>query len=395
RKEQAHHLTSNESETPAIPDVSVVGTGTQYPPNRMGPETLTEIALRHYADNPALQKTLEINAKSRIEERYSAIPHSHPLWHQSNIPSIKYCDELFKEFGIPLAEEAAKKAMAESGSFPGDITHIVAVTCTNTSNPGFEYFLSQRLGLRKSVQRTLLHGVGCAGGVAALRTANDLLLGAAHQGKPARCLVVACETPSIFVRRELDDLVKEQRPNIGLTLFGDCAGALVLSNGVGIMESERAPLWNILNSQTTQVENSGGCLEYNVGPSGYLAVISKDVPKHVYSSLPSGFQELIASTKSLCENQSNFDPTIYDWALHPGGYGILTLAQQALGLSMHHLRKSYEVYTKRGNSSSSTVLSIMDKLAYEQRTGEAGRDKLIAAAFGPGITMELVVLAKA
>jgi type III polyketide synthase len=216
----------------------------------------------------SLQKTLEINAKSRIEERYSAIPRSHPLWHQPNTPSIADCDEIFKKYGIPLAEEAAKKALAEWGGSPGDITHIVAVTCTNTSNPGFESFLSQRLGFGKSVQRTLLHGVGCAGGVAALRTANELLLGAAHQDKPARALVVACEIPSIFIRRELEDLVKEQRPNVGLTLFGDCASAMVLSNGIGIKESERAPLWNILNSQTTQVENSGGCLEYNVGPSG-------------------------------------------------------------------------------------------------------------------------------
>lgn len=196
------------------------------------------------------------------------MPHNHPLWYQSNIPTITECDELFKEFAIPLAEEAARKAIAEWGGSLGDITHIVAVTCTNTSNPGFEYFLCQRLGLVKSVQRTLLHGVGCAGGVAALRTANDLLCGAAHQGKPARCLVVACEAPSIFTRRELDDLVKEQRPNVGLTLFGDCAGALVLSNGVGVMGPERASLWNVLNCQTTQIENSGGCLEYNVGPSG-------------------------------------------------------------------------------------------------------------------------------
>lgn len=37
----------------------------------------------------------------------------------------------------------------------------------------------------------------------------------------------------------------------------------------------------------------------------------------------------------------------------------------------------------------------MDKLAHEQGKGETGRDKLIAAAFGPGITMEMVVLTKA
>jgi hypothetical protein len=51
RKEKLHHVTSNE--TPAIPAVSVVSTGTQYPSNRMGPEGLAEIAFKHYADSPA------------------------------------------------------------------------------------------------------------------------------------------------------------------------------------------------------------------------------------------------------------------------------------------------------------------------------------------------------
>lgn len=37
----------------------------------------------------------------------------------------------------------------------------------------------------------------------------------------------------------------------------------------------------------------------------------------------------------------------------------------------------------------------MDKLAHEEEKGGTGRDKLIAAAFGPGITMETVVLTKA
>ncbi|KAJ5917625.1 thiolase-like protein [Penicillium verhagenii] len=398
-KEPVHHLIRDDAKTAEVPEgtpiVSVVGTGSEYPTTRMGPEILEVVALRHYPDNPAFQKTLEINARSRIEERFSAVPPENPLWHQSTVPTIQECDELFKEFGVPLAEKAARKAIAEWGCSPNEITHIVAVTCTNTSNPGFEYFLSRRLGLGKNVQRTLLHGVGCAGGVAALRTANDLLLGAAAQGKPARCLVVACETPSVFIRRELDDLVKEQRPNVGLTLFGDCASALVLSNGLGVIGSERAPLWKILNCLTTQIPGSAGCLEYNIGPSGYLAVISKDVPKHIQSSLASGFKELISSTPSLRDSKSNFDPTVYDWALHPGGYGIILLAQQVLGLTMHHLRKSYEVYTKRGNSSSATVLSIMHKLANERGTSEPARDKMIAAAFGPGITMELVVMAKA
>lgn len=165
-----------------------------------------------------------------------------------------------------MAEQAARKALEAGGGSHGDITHIIAVTCTNTANPGFDFMLSQKLGLHKNVQRTLIHGVGCAGGTAALRTANELLLGAAALGKTGRALVVACEMVSIFCRAELEEIAKDQEVNIGVTLFGDGAGALVLSNGIDTHRSEKAPIWNILNARSTILEDSANCLEFNVHP---------------------------------------------------------------------------------------------------------------------------------
>jgi len=124
-------------------------------------------------------------------------------------------------------------------------------------------------------------------------------------------------------------------------------------------------------------------------------VISKDILKHIQSSLSAAFQGLIASTPSLQSLKANFVASNYDWALHPGGYGILVLAQQVLGISEHHLRNSYDVYQTRGNTSSATILSIIKELAAEEITAGTGRDKVIAAAFGPGITIEMAVIARA
>ncbi|BAE62591.1 unnamed protein product [Aspergillus oryzae RIB40] len=366
--------------------VSVVGTGAHYPPHELRSDELEKlISAFHDPNDPAVRKTLYVNEKSRIQTRRAAVPFDDPFWSDPKLPDIAECDVLFRKYGVPVAEEAARKALADwNGSF-NDLTHVVVVTCTNTANPGLDYMICERLGLRKNVQRTLLHGVGCAGGAAALRTANELLLGAAFQGKPGRALVVACEICMIFFRSMLEDIVKAQEANVAMTLFGDGAGAMVLSNGICPKTSERAPLWNILNCRTTLLEDSASSIQFNIRPH---------VPGQTSAALPSGFQDLISSTPSLYSDKSNFDPSSYDWALHPGGYSIAVLAQNALGITEHHLRKTYEVYRSRGNTSSSTVISVINELAREQGTSESGRDKVIVAAFGPGITMELAVMAR-
>jgi type III polyketide synthase len=108
--------------------------------------------------------------------------------------------------------------------------------------------------------------------------------------------------------------------------------------------------------------------------------------------LKPNFEELIASTPALSVDPSNFIPSTYDWALHPGGYAILTGAQSILQLDRSHLSKSFEVYENKGNTSSSTVLSIMDQMGHEKRNGgQRERDKVIAAAFGPGMAVEMAV----
>ncbi|KAJ5641646.1 hypothetical protein N7490_005646 [Penicillium lividum] len=360
----------------STPVVSVVGTASYYPPNRMGPGHLEKIISTFHDLDPALERTLKINTKSRISNRHFAVPPNDPFWSDQTLPSISECDALFKKYGFPVAEEAARKAIADWGGSSTDITHVIAVTCTNTANPGMDFMLCEKLGLHKNVERTLLHGIGCAGASS----------WGCSPGRPGKALVVACELISIFCRAEIAAIVKDQEVNIGATLFGDGAGALVLSNGVGVGASEKAPVWNILNARSTVLKDSANCLEFNVHPH--------DVPKHVYLSLASGFKDLIATTPSLDPSWTKLKASGCDWALHPGGYGILLLAQQALGITEDHLRKSYDVYQNRGNTSSATVLSVINELAHEENTAEARRDKVVVGSFGPGIAMEMALMVR-
>lgn len=98
------------------------------------------------------------------------------------------------------------------------------------------------------------------------------------------------------------------------------------------------------------------------------------------------FSKLLPSyAKSNNKTLSNED---FDWALHPGGRAILDGVQYTMGLTEHQLRASRDIYRTRGNSSSPTVLIVLDKL----RTMGRGSDHVVATAFGPGLTIEMALL---
>jgi type III polyketide synthase len=110
-----------------------------------------------------------------------------------------------------------------------------------------------------------------------------------------------------------------------------------------------------------------------------IATITKEVPKAIVGAISSMFNQVCNPTSAP------LDPTTFDWAVHPGGLSILQGAQQAMNLTDDHIRASLDVYTKYGNSSSPTVLIVLDKL---RRMGQ-GRDDVVATSFGPGLMIEM------
>ena len=141
-------------------------------------------------------------------------------------------------YGVDLSVAAARKALHQSRTPLSEITHVVSTTCTNSANPGYDHFVVKKLGLNQSVQKVLLHGVGCSGGMAALRTAAGLVMGESFRGRKARCLVLATEISTTLVRSELESVAQNQEVRIGLCLFSDCASALVVGNRIGEDEGD-------------------------------------------------------------------------------------------------------------------------------------------------------------
>lgn len=153
-----------------------------------------------------MKKVRAINQYTGIDTRSAIGTVDHPLVNKKSAPTIAELCSVFLKDGVALAVTAARKALHEAQISPLDITHMVSTTCTNSANPGFDHYVCKQLGVTQPVEKVLLHGIGCSGGLASLRTAANLALGSSFRGKKARILVVALEISSLLVRSELDSI---------------------------------------------------------------------------------------------------------------------------------------------------------------------------------------------
>ena len=212
-----------------------------------------------------MSKVLAINKYTGIDTRSAIGTVDHPMANMDRAPTIAELCSVFLKDGVALAVTACRKALHEAQISPADITHVVSTTCTNSANPGFDHYVCKGLGITQAVEKVLLHGIGCSGGLASLRTAANLALGSSFRGKKARVLVVALEISSLLVRSELDSVAELQQTRIGIMLFSDCASALVLSNGIG---EEAEPVYELLGWDHRVIPDTEADLGFDVDPLG-------------------------------------------------------------------------------------------------------------------------------
>ncbi|KAI1880847.1 hypothetical protein JX265_001087 [Neoarthrinium moseri] len=372
--------------------LSILGVASQYPPYGLKPNEVDALAEKYYPDSPAMKKVLSINRYTGIDTRASIGTSTHPLVNADQAPSIAELHRTFMSDGVPLAVDASRKAIAEAGVDLSEITHVVATTCTDSANPGFDHFVVKALGITHQVEKVLLHGVGCSGGLATLRTAANLALGHTARRKPARILCVALEVSTTMVRSELNSINELQETRIGVCLFSDCGSAVVLSNGIG--KPTAPPVYDLLGWEHKVIPDSEEDLGFDVDPVGWKVVLSPRVPKLAAGVLVPTFAELMRDVPDMGpEYQEAAD---FDWAMHPGGATILTGAEKSMSISPEHMRASYDTYINHGNSSSATIFSVMDRLRSKDMdaiaVGGRVRDYVVGCAFGPGITVEMCML---
>ena len=115
--------------------------------------------------------------------------------------------------------------------------------------------------------------------------------------------------------------------------------------------------------------------------------MAKVIPQFTNSAVKRLFGALVREYSAYFGDLA-LSPRDFDWALHPGGEAIIRGVQSSMSLTDEHLEFSREIYRTRGNSSSPTVLIVLDLL----RRNGTGKDHIVATSFGPGLSVEMAML---
>uniref|UniRef100_A0ACD5Z1D1 Uncharacterized protein n=1 Tax=Avena sativa TaxID=4498 RepID=A0ACD5Z1D1_AVESA len=286
------------------------------------------------------------------------------------------CNEIPK-----LAKKASERAIKEWGQPMSKISHLVFCTTTGVGMPSFDYQLVKLLGLNPSVKRVMLYMQGCFAGGTVLRVAKDL----AENNHGARVLVVCAEMNAMYFRgpsaARLDSLV-------GQALFGDGAAALII--GADPEVPMERPLFQVVSTSQTILPDTDGFIVGDLLDGGLTLQLNRDVPvvisKNILSALVDAFAPM-----GITDWNSIF------WVAHPGGAAILDMVEAQACLDKKRMRATRHILSEYGNMSSACVLFILDEIRKRSAqegmatTGE-GMDWGVLFGFGPGLTVETVVL---
>ncbi|HEX3719623.1 MAG TPA: 3-oxoacyl-[acyl-carrier-protein] synthase III C-terminal domain-containing protein [Verrucomicrobiae bacterium] len=261
-----------------------------------------------------------------------------------------------------LAEQAARRALAEAETAVDQIEALLISTCTGYLCPGLTSYVGERLGLRNDVLALDLVGQGCGAALPNLRTGASLL----QSGQANRVLSVCVEICSAAFYLDDDPGVL-----ISACLFGDGAAAAVLSAtpqpGTRRVEWKTAgSLHSPKERDFLRFESKGGMLRNVLSPS---------VPALAARHARTVFDEVSARCAVKQED-------IAGWILHAGGRDVLNALCETFSLGEEKIEASSRILEEYGNLSSPFVLFA---LQFALGSGLRG-GKWWCSSFGAGFS---------
>jgi alkylresorcinol/alkylpyrone synthase len=327
--------------------------------------------LRNIIDLPGrrLDAAMELFDHAGVERRFSVEPIDR-LGAPRTLSDMQDC---YREHALGLGRKVARDALTRAGVAANEIDLIVTTSCTGIMIPSLDAYLVDDLGLRSDVRRLPITELGCAAGASALARAHDFLVG--FPG--AHVLVIAVELPSLSMQRA--DLSPANL--VATALFGDGAAAAVLAGGEAADEGTGTVA--ILETLSHIWPRSTYALGFDLKDDGFHSVLSKDIPALLRSEVGALIRTLAARRGLAREQLSSF-------VLHPGGRKILEVVEEELGLPRADIQPSWDVLRDYGNQSSASVLFVLQEWLTRRRPA-AGTHGVLAA-FGPGLTSEMLLL---
>jgi predicted naringenin-chalcone synthase len=340
----------------------------------------------HLTDLKAKLSRICNHNKSGIRQRYLHLNEellaANPGFIDPKRPSLDERVEMASAAVPELAAKAAAKAIAEWGRPATDITHLIFSTYSGARAPSGDRRLASLLGLRPTVSRTILSLHGCYGGGRALQLAKEL----AENNRGARVLVACSELTLIAFYGPEGGCVDNI---IGQTLFGDGAGAVIVGADPVGAPAER-PLFEMVFASQTTIPETEDAISMQYSKCGMEYHLSSRVPRVLGSNVE---RCLVDTFRTLGVSVAWND---LFWAIHPGGRAILDNIEEVLRLEDGKLAASRHVLSEFGNMSGTTVIFVLDELrrrrAAAAKQGGQAPEWGVMMAFGPGITVETMVL---
>ena len=356
----------------------IISIGTAVPPYKHEQENILQFMQKVYALNETDKRKLRfLYHQSGIGHRYSVIPdycRAVADWkfypHTENLepfPNLEHRMAWFDKYAPPLSVDAIRKCLHDKLE-EEEITHLITVSCTGMSAPGLDLQVMELLELPKHIFRTSVNFMGCYAAIHALKLADAFC----RLESSARVLIVCTELCTLHFQRDPtpDNMAS------GLLFADGAAAALVTPDEFGGHGLHIDDFYSEVFSKGKKD------MSWELSSSGFLMTLSGYVPELIEED----FSRLVG--RALDKNKWSTED-ISHWCVHPGGRRILDTIHTSMGLPKESLKESYHVLQDYGNMSSPTILFVLKEIM--QKIDFSSSQKILGAAFGPGLTMETFV----
>ncbi len=361
---------------------TILSIGTAVPANKISQE-LHHSILESANGLDRQEKLLlrKVYRGSGIESRYSVLGEfggedrpENLIFHPASAngqTGISARMKLFDDYAVNLGEEAVNKCLSKSGFKSESVTHLITFSCTGMSAPGLDIQLVERLGLKRNVERTCINFMGCYAAINAIKTANYIVC-----ADPS-AIVMLCGVELCTLHYRKSTIYDQMIAN---ALFADGAAAALITSA----ENAKGYPGFAIGKFYSEFEPAGSDdMAWRISEFGFDIRLSTYVPALIRENIGRLLGKLFIS--------SGIKKSQIDWfAIHPGGVKILEACENALNISKEENLFSYEVLRNYGNMSSVTILFVLEK--YFKMINENPGKRLLACAFGPGLTLESMLL---
>lgn len=356
----------------------IVSIGTALPRYRHRQRDILQFMLNVYQPQGKDKHRMKLLYEhSGIDSRYAVIPdYSLPVEKYvfyprtpdlEPFPALEQRMQWYHQHATRLSVQAIENCI-DGRISKNEISCFITTSSTGMSAPGLDISVMQQMGLPVHIQRSSVNFMGCYAALHALKLADAIC----RTNGQAKVLIVCTELCTLHFQKvyEMDNIASS-------LLFADGAAAALVAGrdfpGKGLtMSSFYSEV--VLQGKTD--------MTWELSGRGFLMRLSAYIPQLIKAGISGLFRKALQAG-GISKG------SITRWAIHPGGKKILEVIERELELQPGDLAPSYHVLRKYGNMSSPTILFVLKEIMQQL---DGNKERIFAAAFGPGLTMETLIL---